>query len=164
MADKCFEKFTRCAKVCGLYFLDCAFWALIGWAGKLWSHGWCTVNLWCSDMLTSWHFYVGYLKLYQLRKPTIPGFDCLLIDEAQDCTPGKFSWPPTYGYSRGSYTWSVGEGTMPRGREGLSTGWHYPWGPTVISGTELATAKKYLNTPNNPNKLDSVLVVSWCLH
>ena len=29
-----FEKFTRCAKVCGLFS-----WMLIGWAGKLWSRG-----------------------------------------------------------------------------------------------------------------------------
>ena len=28
------EKFTRCTKVCGLFILDCAF-----WASKLWSHG-----------------------------------------------------------------------------------------------------------------------------
>lgn len=33
----------------------------------------------------------GYLKVYQLSKPTITGFDCLLIDEAQDCTPGMIS-------------------------------------------------------------------------
>ena len=33
------EKLTRCAKVCGLLFLDCAFWMLIGWAGKLRSYG-----------------------------------------------------------------------------------------------------------------------------
>ena len=39
MADTFFEKSTRCAKVCGLYFLDCAFRTLIGWAGKLQSHG-----------------------------------------------------------------------------------------------------------------------------
>ena len=30
-----FEKFTRCAKVCGLLFLDCDLRVLIGWAGKL---------------------------------------------------------------------------------------------------------------------------------
>ena len=29
------EKFTRCAKVCGLFSLDCASWMLIGWANKL---------------------------------------------------------------------------------------------------------------------------------
>ena len=34
-----FEKFTRCAKVCGLFSLDCPFQALIGWAGKRRSHG-----------------------------------------------------------------------------------------------------------------------------
>ena len=33
MADT--EKITRCAKVHGLFFLDCVFWVLIGWAGKL---------------------------------------------------------------------------------------------------------------------------------
>ena len=33
----------------------------------------------------------GYLKVYQLSKPTITGFDCLLIDEAQDCTPGMIT-------------------------------------------------------------------------
>jgi len=29
----------------------------------------------------------GYLKIYQLSRPILSGFDCLLIDEAQDCTP-----------------------------------------------------------------------------
>ena len=29
-----FEKFKRCAKVCGLFILDCAFWLLIGWASN----------------------------------------------------------------------------------------------------------------------------------
>ena len=38
-ADTFLEKFTKCAKVCGLFFLDCAFGMLIGWAGKLWSRG-----------------------------------------------------------------------------------------------------------------------------
>ena len=28
------DKFTGCAKVCGLFLLDCAFWVLIGWAGN----------------------------------------------------------------------------------------------------------------------------------
>ena len=35
MAGTSFRKITRCAKVCGLFFLDCAVWVLIGWAGKL---------------------------------------------------------------------------------------------------------------------------------
>ena len=39
MANTLFEKFLRCAKASGLSFLDCAFWVLIGWAHKLWSHG-----------------------------------------------------------------------------------------------------------------------------
>ena len=39
MADTLIEKFTRCAKVCGLFFLDCAFQALIGWADKHRSRG-----------------------------------------------------------------------------------------------------------------------------
>ena len=30
----------RCAKVCGLFFLDCDFRMLIDWAGKSRSHGW----------------------------------------------------------------------------------------------------------------------------
>ncbi|KAK3101454.1 hypothetical protein FSP39_003705 [Pinctada imbricata] len=29
----------------------------------------------------------GYLKLYQLQKPKLWGYDCILIDEAQDLTP-----------------------------------------------------------------------------
>ena len=32
----------------------------------------------------------GYVKLYQLRKPRIHGYNVLLIDEAQDITPGEF--------------------------------------------------------------------------
>ena len=39
MADTFLEKCTRCAKVCGLLFLDCAFGMLIGWARKSRSHG-----------------------------------------------------------------------------------------------------------------------------
>ena len=39
MADK-FEKFARCAKVCGYVFLkkflDCAFRVLIGWVSTTW--------------------------------------------------------------------------------------------------------------------------------
>ncbi|XP_068713837.1 F-box DNA helicase 1-like [Montipora foliosa] len=29
----------------------------------------------------------GYLKIYQLSRPVLNSFDCLVIDEAQDCTP-----------------------------------------------------------------------------
>ena len=39
MEDTRLEKFTRCAKVCGLFFLDCALRVLIGCAGRLWSRG-----------------------------------------------------------------------------------------------------------------------------
>ena len=39
MADTFLEKFIRCAKACGLYFLDCALRMLIGWTGKLRSRG-----------------------------------------------------------------------------------------------------------------------------
>ena len=38
MADTRFGKFTRCAKVCGRFFPDCALRTLIGWAGFQ-SHG-----------------------------------------------------------------------------------------------------------------------------
>lgn len=34
-------------------------------------------------------FCSGYLKIYQLNRPVLDGYDCLLVDEAQDCTPGK---------------------------------------------------------------------------
>jgi len=30
----------------------------------------------------------GYLKLYQLRRPQLDSYDVLMIDEAQDLTPG----------------------------------------------------------------------------
>ena len=39
MADRFLEKFMRCAKVHGLFFLDCSFRMLIGWAGRLRSRG-----------------------------------------------------------------------------------------------------------------------------
>ena len=39
VADTFLEKFTRCAKVCGLLLLDCAFGMLIGWARKSRLHG-----------------------------------------------------------------------------------------------------------------------------
>ncbi|NXP28361.1 FBH1 helicase, partial [Scytalopus superciliaris] len=29
----------------------------------------------------------GYLKLWQLGRPRLPGYDAVLVDEAQDCTP-----------------------------------------------------------------------------
>ncbi|NWV82884.1 FBH1 helicase, partial [Dasyornis broadbenti] len=29
----------------------------------------------------------GYLKLWQLSKPQLPGYDAVFVDEAQDCTP-----------------------------------------------------------------------------
>ena len=38
------EKFTRYAKVYGLFLLDCAFWMLTGWAGKLRSRGFISKN------------------------------------------------------------------------------------------------------------------------
>ena len=31
----------------------------------------------------------GYLKAYQLSHPVIQGYDVILIDEAQDLTPGR---------------------------------------------------------------------------
>ena len=31
----------------------------------------------------------GYLKLYQLSSPRLHQYDIILIDEAQDLTPGK---------------------------------------------------------------------------
>ena len=30
----------------------------------------------------------GYLKVYQLMRPSLRDYDCILIDEAQDLTPG----------------------------------------------------------------------------
>ena len=33
----------------------------------------------------------GYLKLYQLSKPKLYNYDILLIDEAQDLTPGIYT-------------------------------------------------------------------------
>jgi len=31
----------------------------------------------------------GYLKLWQLRRPQLEKYDVLMIDEAQDLTPGS---------------------------------------------------------------------------
>ncbi|NXR17935.1 FBH1 helicase, partial [Cinclus mexicanus] len=31
----------------------------------------------------------GYLKLWQLSKPQLSGYDAIFVDEAQDCTPGE---------------------------------------------------------------------------
>lgn len=31
---------------------------------------------------------IGYLKLWQLTRPELGGYDVIFIDEAQDCTPG----------------------------------------------------------------------------
>ena len=41
-----------------------------------------------SQMRTA-HMFAGYLKLYQLQNPQITGYNCILVDEAQDLTPGK---------------------------------------------------------------------------
>ena len=35
MVDTFLEKFTRCAKVCGLFFLDCALRVMIGWSDRM---------------------------------------------------------------------------------------------------------------------------------
>ena len=32
----------------------------------------------------------GYLKFYQLSRPSLQQYDCILIDEAQDLTPGTY--------------------------------------------------------------------------
>ena len=34
----------------------------------------------------------GYLKLYQLTEPKIEDYDVILIDEAQDLTPGSITF------------------------------------------------------------------------
>ncbi len=39
-------------------------------------------------------FAVGYVKVWQVRQPKVTGFDCLLIDEAQDLTPGECALEP----------------------------------------------------------------------
>lgn len=31
-----------------------------------------------------------YLKLYHLRKPKLHKYQCIMVDEAQDCNPGIF--------------------------------------------------------------------------
>ena len=31
----------------------------------------------------------GYLKVFQLMRPSLREYDCILIDEAQDLTPGN---------------------------------------------------------------------------
>ena len=57
------------------------------------------------------HFpcFAGYLKLYQLQKPQISDYDCILVDEAQDLTPGDsctFFFPildPSSGFLSISY-------------------------------------------------------------
>ena len=41
----------------------------------------------CDDHMI---YHSGYLKLYQLTCPEITGYDCILVDEAQDLTPGWF--------------------------------------------------------------------------
>ena len=71
MANICFEKFTRCAKVCGLSFLDCALRVLIGWAGKLWSR----------DLFVVSGKYI-YLEASGLRQG----------DRARLCTPWMSPW------------------------------------------------------------------------
>ena len=44
---------------------------------------------WCIVKLFQFcFFYTGYLKVYQLQNPQILGYDCILVDEAQDITPG----------------------------------------------------------------------------
>lgn len=35
-------------------------------------------------------FPAGYLKLWQLSKPQLSGYDAIFVDEAQDCTPGEW--------------------------------------------------------------------------
>lgn len=44
------------------------------------------VNTICVVMI-----FAGYMKLYQLQEPTISDYDCILVDEAQDLTPGDIT-------------------------------------------------------------------------
>ena len=53
---------TKCAKVCGLHFLDCAFGALIGWAGELRSRGYYILEK--QNLRTSVHFTCAEPPLY----------------------------------------------------------------------------------------------------
>ena len=49
---------------------------------------WVTVCMCVSECV---YMYAGYLKLFQLRRPhhQVTGYDCILIDESQDLTPGQ---------------------------------------------------------------------------
>ena len=38
----------------------------------------------------------GYLKFYQLSRPSLRQYDCILIDEAQDLTPGRMAVMPIW--------------------------------------------------------------------
>ena len=46
MEDTFLEKFTSCAKVCGICFLNCALRVLIGWADKLRWHRMFSLQFW----------------------------------------------------------------------------------------------------------------------
>ena len=71
MADTFLEKFTRCAKVCGLLFLDCAYRMLIGWAGKLQSRGYCSI-------INCYFFWVDHVELvYQVINWNMGNTGCL---------------------------------------------------------------------------------------
>ena len=78
MADTFFEKFMRCAKVCGLFsYLDWALQMLIDSARKLWSHGsYCHCKL-LSEPLTI-HFILD---------PVVRGGKPELYDPTDTCRP-----------------------------------------------------------------------------
>lgn len=56
---------------------------------KPWSHSHETCNNLKIGLFFILKFSSGYLKIYQLNRPVLDGYDCLLVDEAQDCTPGE---------------------------------------------------------------------------
>ena len=73
-----FEKFTKRAKVCGLLFLDCAFRAMTGWAGKPRSHGKHSLQpTWCRLPLSAYP-HSHQCKVWVCEAASDPLLTCLI--------------------------------------------------------------------------------------
>ena len=68
------EKFTRCAKVCGLFFLDCAFLMLICWVNKLRAHGHLLLNQFVLSFIIFWSAFCDNVSLESLYHQLLSKF------------------------------------------------------------------------------------------
>ena len=67
---------------------------LYPWCCKFSQEGWGRLMICSRSPSVIKPCFAGYLKLYQLQNPQITDYDCILVDEAQDLTPGDSTLSP----------------------------------------------------------------------